>query len=234
MSELLVITGASRGIGLALARRFLARGAEVVNLSRSPCPLEGVTQIVADLGDPGFPSWIGPRLSTIAEGRSRVVLVHNAAMLVPDDVRTVDPSALARTLAVSLVAPAALNRALIPSMPRGSSILYVGSTLSEKAVAGVFSYVVSKHATIGMMRATCQDLAGSGIHTLCVCPGVTDTEMLRQRVAGDASVLAALQAMTGDGRLIEPDEIASVLVFAADNPVLNGTVVHANLGQREH
>lgn len=233
MSELLVITGASRGIGLALARRFLARGAEVVNLSRSPCPLEGVTQIVADLGDPDFPSWIAPRLSTIAEGRSRVVLVHNAAMLVPDDVRTVDPSALARTLAVSLVAPAALNRALIPSMPRGSSILYVGSTLSEKAVAGVFSYVTSKHATIGMMRATCQDLAGSGIHTLCVCPGVTDTEMLRQRVAGDAAVLAALQAMTGDGRLIEPDEIASVLVFAADNPVLNGTVVHANLGQRE-
>jgi 3-oxoacyl-[acyl-carrier protein] reductase len=67
-------------------------------------------------------------------------------------------------------------------MGPGSSVLYVGSTLSEKAVPGSFSYVVSKHAQLGMMRATCQDLMGTGIHTAMVCPGFTDTEMLRNHL----------------------------------------------------
>jgi NAD(P)-dependent dehydrogenase (short-subunit alcohol dehydrogenase family) len=141
---------------------------------------------------------------------------------------------LRRSLEVQLVAPTILNRMLIPRMGRGSSVLYVGSTLSEKAVAGVFSYVVAKHALVGMMRATCQDLLGRGIHTACICPGVTDTETLSKRVAGDEAVFETLRSMTGEGRLIEPDEIAQVIAFAAAQPVLNGSVIHANLGQKEH
>lgn len=233
MSDLLVITGASRGIGLATARRFLARGAAVVNMSRSPCPLPGVVQITVDLALPDFAVAVAEPLAAAAADRDRIILVHNAAVLEWDSAMDVAPAVLSRTLAVGVLAPAILNRALIPSMRRGSSIVYVGSTMSEKAVAGMFSYVVSKHALVGMMRATCQDLLGHGIHTVCVCPGVTDTEMLRQRTVGDPETLAALRSMTGEGRLIEPDEIAAVIEAAADNPVLNGTVLHANLGQRE-
>lgn len=234
MKDLVIITGASRGIGLALAKRFLNRGATVVNLARSKCPLDGVLQITTDLAIAGFERNIEMELLPLAHSHERVVLVHNAAVLAPDDVRSVDAEGFTRTLAVALVAPAMLNRVLIPTMPRGSSILYVGSTLSEKAVAGLLSYVTSKHAVIGLMRATCQDLLGYGIHTACVCPGVTDTELLRQRVANDEETLRALRNMTGEGRLIEPDEIAAVLEFAADHPVVNGTVIHANLGQKEH
>lgn len=233
MSELLVITGASRGIGLATARRFLGRGAAVVNLSRSPCPLPGVVQLTADLAQPGFERAIEAPLAAAAADRPRVVLIHNAASLVGDSAADVDPAALSRALAVALVAPAVLNRLLIPKMKRGSSILYVGSTLSEKAVAGSFSYVVAKHAVVGMMRATCQDLLGRGIHTVCVCPGVTETEMIHQREVTDPETVAELRAMTGEGRMIQPDEIAAVLEVAADHPVMNGTVLHANLGQRE-
>jgi len=234
MNDLVIITGASRGIGFALAKRFLARGATVVSVARSRCPLDSVVQLTADFAIAGFEQSIAAQLSALAESRTRIILVHNAAVLEPDDARNVDSEVFARTLAVGLVAPAILNRMLIPKMPRGSSILYVGSTLSEKAVTGLLSYVTSKHAVIGLMRATCQDLLGSGIHTACVCPGVTDTEMLQQRVGNDEATLRALCAMTGEGRLIEPDEIAAVLEFAADHPVLNGTVVHANLGQKEH
>jgi 3-oxoacyl-[acyl-carrier protein] reductase len=150
-----------------------------------------------------------------------------------DTVESVDGGGLRRLLEVAVHAPAALNRALLPRLPRGSAILYVGSTLSEKAVPGSFSYVVAKHAVLGMMRATCQDLLGRGIHTVCVCPGVTDTEMLREHVGDDATLLATLGAMTGAGRLIEPDEIARIVELAADNPVLDGAVLHANFGQRE-
>ena len=98
---------------------------------------------------------------------------------------------------------------------------------------GAHSYVVSKHAMIGMMRATCQDLAGRGIHTACVCPGFTDTEMLRAHLGEDASVIEAIAGNCTFDRLITPGEIAATLEFAATNPVINGAVIHANLGQVE-
>ena len=124
-----------------------------------------------------------------------------------------------------------LNYFTIPFMRAGSAILYVGSTLSEKAVPGSYSYVVTKHATIGMMRATCQDLAGRGVHTACICPGFTDTEMLRRHVPEEA--MEGVRAMSAYNRLIDPDEIADTLFWAASNPVINGSVIHANLGQVE-
>ena len=119
-------------------------------------------------------------------------------------------------------------------MNAGSSIVYVGSTLSEKAVPNSYSYVVTKHAMIGMMRATCQDLAGAGIHTACVCPGFTNTEMLRAHVGDSQDVLNSIAAGSTFGRLIEPEEIARTICFAADNPVINGAIIHANLGQLEN
>ncbi len=118
-------------------------------------------------------------------------------------------------------------------MKPGSSVVYVGSTLSEKAVPGSYSYVTTKHATVGMMRATCQDLAGRGVHTACVCPGFTDTEMLRSHIGTEGEARESVAAMSAFGRLIEPDEVAEAIVWAATHPVVNGAVIHANLGQIE-
>ena len=118
-------------------------------------------------------------------------------------------------------------------MGPGSSIIYIGSTLGEKGVPGAHSYVVSKHAIVGMMRATCQDLIGSGIHTACICPGFTDTEMLRTHVGEDEAILTSIAENCTFNRLIAPHEISSVVGFAASNPVINGAVIHANLGQVE-
>jgi NAD(P)-dependent dehydrogenase (short-subunit alcohol dehydrogenase family) len=233
MSDLAIITGASRGIGLACARRFLSRGVDVISLARTRAGTAGVTELVVDLAAPGFERDVAATLVVAAAASERVVVVHNAALMSRDTVEGVDATEYRRMLEVALVAPAALNQILIPQMRPGSAIVYIGSTLSEKAVPGAFSYVVTKHATIGMMRATCQDLLGREIHTACVCPGVTDTEMLRAHVSNDAAVLDALRAMTGSGRLVTPEEIADVVEMVARQPVLNGAVLHANLGQRE-
>ena len=227
----LVITGASSGIGLATARVFIESGYKVINLSRSACDVDGVTNITCDLADPNFlPDIETTLLAGIAEADT-LCLVHNAARLAHDCVAEISPEELRNVYEINLIAPTVLNRTLLPSMSPGSSILYVGSTLGEKAVPGSFSYVTSKHASIGMMRATCQDLAGSGVHTACINPGFTDTEMLRDHIPAD--VMPEIAQMSAYGRLIKPSEIARTLLFAAQTPVINGSVMNANLGQIE-
>ena len=227
----LVITGASSGIGLATARAFIETGYEVINLSRSACNVDGVINIACDLADPNVLPDIEATLHAGIAGAETLCLVHNAARLAHDCVAEVSPEELRSVYEINLIAPAVLNRMLLPSMSQGSSILYVGSTLGEKAVPGSFSYVTSKHAAIGMMRATCQDLAGSGVHTACINPGFTDTEMLRDHIPAD--VMPEIAQMSAYGRLIEPSEIARTLLFAAQTPVINGSVMNANLGQIE-
>jgi len=227
----LVITGASSGIGLHTARLFLEQGYEVVNLSRRRCPIEKVAHINCDLAMPGFIDNSGPVLRPLLERSDETVLIHNASRLTSDSSLETPSNALRSVLEINVVAANSLNYFVLPFMRPGSSILFVASTLSEKAVPGSFSYITSKHAQIGMMRSLTQDLAGRGIHTAAVCPGFTDTEMLRQHVPADA--MDSVRRMSAFDRLINPDEIAATLLFVAKNPVLNGSVIHANLGQIE-
>jgi 3-oxoacyl-[acyl-carrier protein] reductase len=229
--NVLLITGGSAGIGASTAARFAEAGWRIVNLSRRPCPVENVVHLACDLSAPAFIDGIAATLTAELEAATRITLVHNAARMASDTAATTDSGDLRTVLEVNLVAPNTLNRFCVPYMKPGSSILYVGSTLSEKAVPGSYSYVVTKHAMVGMMRATCQDLAGTGIHTACICPGFTDTEMLREHVPADA--LPMVRGMSAFNRLIEPREIADTLFWAAASPVINGAVIHANLGQVE-
>jgi len=231
LTRVLLITGGSAGIGLSTASRFLKDDYNVVCLSRRPCPLEGVEHLRCDLAQPDFLETVRPALEPLLSQADSISVIHNASRL-SNDIATDTPSDEFRdVLEINIVAPNTLNRFVIPFMKQGSSVLFVGSTLSEKAVPGSYSYVTTKHGMIGMMRSLCQDLAGTGIHTACVCPGFTDTEMLREHVPSDA--IEAVSNMSAFGRLIEPTEIAETLFWATSNPVINGSVLHANLGQIE-
>ena len=225
----LVITGASAGIGLETAKLFAADGYSLLTLSRRRCPLPEARHIFCDLADAHARASAVAELQAALPQASQICLVHNAGTLASGSLLDASEEHFKRAIEINTLAPHALNLGLIPKMAPGSSIIYLGSTLSEIAVPGSFAYVTTRHATLGMMRATCQDLVGTGIHTACVCPGFTDTEMLRDHLPAEA--LSSVAEANAFGRLVEPNEIAECIRFVAAQPALNGAVVHANLGQ---
>ncbi|MFT4822878.1 MAG: 3-oxoacyl-[acyl-carrier protein] reductase [Halioglobus sp.] len=228
-----IITGASVGIGSAAARTFLDDGFTVYNLSRRPCDVAGVNNLACDLATPASIDECCEALKTAIAKSDSVALVHNACQMRKDSALDSDSDSLREVLETNVVAINSINQYLLGLLPRSSSVLYIGSTLSEKAVAGSFSYVISKHAVLGMMRASCQDLMDTGIHTALICPGFTNTEMLRTHLGNDQEVMKAIGAMNSFGRLVEPEEIANLIHWSHCNPVINGAVLHANLGQKE-
>jgi NAD(P)-dependent dehydrogenase (short-subunit alcohol dehydrogenase family) len=234
MNKVLVITGGSRGIGLATAKQFSSEGYQVVNLSRQPPKLDGITHISVDLGDISWPDRHRKTLNDLVKSADQITLIHNAAFLTKDSINDVQAESFQQVMQLNVIAASQLNQILLPSMKPGSSIIYVSSTLGEKAVANTCSYVSSKHAQIGLMKATCQDLMGKSIHTAAICPGFTDTEMLREHVGHDEQVLKYFSELSSFKRLLQPEEIANTLWFCANSPAINGAVIHANLGQLEN
>ena len=234
MKKYLVISGGSRGIGLATIRLFREQGYHIINLSRKQPPVEAITHLPVDMTGASWIDAVAPALKDKLAGADQITLVHNAALLLKDSVRDITAEAMHTAFQLNVVAASQLNGLLLPMMRAGSSILYVNSTLGEKAVGNTCSYVTTKHAQLGLMKCTCQDLFGSGIHTAAVCPGFTDTEMLRDHVGNDQGILHHFATQNAFGRLLKPEEIAEALWFCSQNPAINGSVIHANLGQQEH
>ena len=233
MNKFLIITGGSSGIGFAAAKLFHDNGFVVINLSRSKINLEDAIHIEVDLSKSNWQESLESIFQETLSSADQICLVHNASKMQSDNVESTDPDSLREVLEVNLVGPSILNKMTIPYMKKGSSILYVGSTLSEKAVPQMSSYVMTKHGMIGLMRSTCQDLFGRFIHTACICPGATETEMLVEYVQGNQEALKIMASTLSENRLISSEEIASTIFFCANNSVINGSVIHANLGIQE-
>jgi NAD(P)-dependent dehydrogenase (short-subunit alcohol dehydrogenase family) len=230
LNKFLIITGGSSGIGFATAKLFQENGFSIINLSRSTINLDKALHFEVDLASQDWQMSLESKLKEILQSSDKICLVHNASKMQSDNVESIDENSLREVLEVNLVAPTKLNKIIIPYMNKGSSILYVGSTLSEKAVPQMSSYVMSKHGMIGLMRSTCQDLFGRFIHTACICPGATETEMLVEYVQGNQDALKVMASTLSENRLITSKEIAEALFFCANNSVINGSVIHANLG----
>ena len=230
--KLAIITGASSGIGLATARLFHQNGFQVINVSRSATDDDSIIDITCNLAYESTINDLVDSLEPYIVKASEVCLVHNAGKHCNDSADDCDIDGLKMSLAVNILAPSMLNRGVVHLLPATSSVIYIGSTLSEKATRNSYSYTTSKHAVVGMMKATCQDLANKTIHTACVCPGFTDTEMLKRHIPDEQ-----LRQQKGENnafaRLIKPEEVARLILWAHQNPVINGSVIHANLGQLE-
>lgn len=232
MNKILIITGGSRGIGEKTIACFLQNGWQVINISRSSCQIDSVRNFNIDLS---VSSNIHNHVHELHEGvgkKSIITLVHNAAFYKKDSIDSIQLDTLQTTLTVNLISSVLLNQIFLPLMLSGSSIIYIGSTLAEIAVPNSASYVISKHALKGLMKSTCQDLAGKDIHTCCINPGLVNTILLKDTMSKEV-LNTLLETKVIGKRLIEPDEIAKIIYFCATTPTLNGSTINASLGQKD-
>ncbi len=230
MHQLAIITGGSRGIGLSSAKLFTEQGWDVISIARTPCPLNQVISLISDLTQANFLNELQPKLEPYLVGKPRVALVHNAGLTTFDSAIAHDRTELTRLLEVNIFSPLALNSLIVPLMGADSSIIYIGSMLSSESVPGSASYTIAKHAMVGAMRATCQDLwSHPHIHTCCICPRNVETDMLNE-VFKDHAMLEEQKQRVSRQRLIKPEELADLIYHCSQTPIINGSVIDAHMG----
>jgi 3-oxoacyl-[acyl-carrier protein] reductase len=229
-----IITGASKGIGAATAGLFLKNNWQVINISRTSNSHEKITNFNFDLSSTNQNDYIEleKKMRPFLEQAECVAFIHNAGITTMDNINTIDLVTFQNLLQINLISAVILSNLFIKYMNAGSSIVLIGSTLSEKSLPSSCSYTTSKHGLVGLMRSLTQDVTAQGIHTCCVCPGPTDTELLykiRTELGQSLEEMGQIQLV---GKIITPLEIAEVVYFCATHPIINGEVIHANLGQR--
>lgn len=227
-----LVTGASRGLGAALARELAARGARVALVARDPGTLtatvEGIRAdggtayaVPADIADKNA---IYPLAAAAAELVGSIdLLVHNASSLGPTPLRLLldtECEDLERVLAVNLLGPFRLSRAIAGSMAlrRTGTIVHVSSDAAVNAYSHWGAYSVSKAALDHLSRIWAEELATFGVRVLAFDPGEMDTIMHREALPdADPATLA------------EPKHVASRLVsLLADGRVASGARVTAS------
>jgi 3-oxoacyl-[acyl-carrier protein] reductase len=195
-----VVTGASSGIGVAIATRLLADGWQVTGLCRSACA-PGVVHVPVDLSDP-------VATQAVLAGLPRCdAVIHAAGLLRVGRHDAVDLAGGAAMWRLHVAVAAELLQALAPQMSEGGRFVLLGSRVAAGA-AGRSLYAASKAALVGLARSVAAELAPRRITVNVVAPGATDTPMLR-----DPARTAEPPKTPPMGRLIDPDEVAGTVVF---------------------
>ncbi|HZH26726.1 MAG TPA: SDR family oxidoreductase [Azospirillaceae bacterium] len=212
-----VVTGGTRGIGLAIATRLAGMGHHVVAAARRPpaAPLPADAAFAAcDVADPAA---VRALFETVAATHGRVdVLVNNAGVAGSDRLDDPGEEMWRRIMATNLDGAYRCAKAAIPLMPDGTGrIVNVSSVLGLKGVPDQPAYVAAKHGLIGLTRALAHALAPRRITVNAVCPGWVDTEMAAGRLAELGLTAADAAAGTPTGRFTTPEEIAAAVAYLA-------------------
>jgi len=206
-----LITGGGSGIGRAIATK-LAQTCEVTLLGRDKAKLEatGFAAIVADVTDPALS--IGGDFDIVVNNAG---IVRTAPFLKQSDA---DWSDMWRTNVMGAVH---VTRAVLPGMRARDwgRIVNIASAASLKGYAYVSAYTASKHALLGLTRSLATELVETGITVNAVCPGYTETDIVRDAVAnivsktGRSEDEARAGFLNPQGRLIRPKEVAAAVAY---------------------
>ncbi|MHB0949094.1 MAG: SDR family oxidoreductase [Gemmatimonadaceae bacterium] len=219
--RLAVVTGASRGIGLACARALASAGARVAMIARQRGPLEAAAEsvgpdaiaIAADLALPLAASRAAEEVAATF-GASPDLLVNNAGMFALARVEDTDPAQLEGMLATNLVAPFVLARAFLPRMRAAGrgDLVTIGSIADRVTFPENGAYAASKFGARAMHQVLRAELAGSGVRAILVSPGPVDTALW------DAIDPDTRPGFTPRAAMLGPDAVADAVLWAVTRP----------------
>ena len=222
-----VVTGAARGIGAEVAQTLAAEGARLTLLGRrgdalrslvAELPGVGHGVVVADVSEP---SQVDAAFAEAAARGPVTVLVNNAGQAETAPFAKMSIELWQRMLAVNLTGTFLCTQAALPGMleARWGRIVNIASTAGLTGYAYVSAYAAAKHGVIGLTRSLALEVAKTGITVNAVCPGYTETDILRDGIAnvvaktGMSEAEARARFTTGNpqARIVQPREVADTV-----------------------
>lgn len=212
--KLALVTGASRGIGLAVADELRAAGAHVVRLARSLDDGSGdrETRLRCDIGKPVDVA----RVVTLVLKDLSVpdVVVNSAGIFLTKPIGDTSAAEFAEILTTNLTGPFLVARALLPHLVRRASghLVTIGSSSDHIPYPGNAAYAASKYGVRGMHEVIAAEVAGTGVRTTLISPGATDTDLWNAIDPDNTPGFRKRKDM------LRPEDVAEAVLFAVTRP----------------
>ncbi|MET3114560.1 NAD(P)-dependent dehydrogenase (short-subunit alcohol dehydrogenase family) [Pedobacter sp. CG_S7] len=223
--KIAVVTGGAKGLGLAITRKLVEEGIQVVMIGRNESQLEIIASELGQLCSyrafdlqqlKGIPALIA---DIILEYKNIDILVNNAGINMKKPFLEVSDDDFASIVQTNLNAVFAISRETIKYMvlAQSGSVVNISSMASQYGIPKVIAYTAAKTGIEGMTRAMATELSPMGIRINCVAPGFIKTAMSSKALDADPERKNKVLSRTPMGKMGEPEDVAEVVYFFSSN-----------------